>query len=319
MTGRPAGTRLTAREREIARLLSHGLTNKEIARQLRISQRTADTHVQNMLNKLGASNRAQIVALAVETDFPVAAEPPAAPPSTSPSPTRRRVSLATATALVAGALIMVLLLSADRQAGLVEKLSGDSTASKTGAAIDDPLNGSVIDAATWTVSTGPDIEVYESGRLVVHVGVDAPNAFVVGLFTLCHARGDFDAYVSYDLAMWPRLNELWLELGATGTPFGTYVTSRDYTDNYGVYFPPVGLEVGASGSRGGLRLSRSGSRWTGYYLDGDHWILLGSGDGPAEDVGLNLIVANDQPPFGGREALVYLRNFRLTADRLVCP
>jgi len=319
VSGLPAGTRLTAREREIARLLSRGLTNKEIARQLRISQRTADSHVQNMLNKLGASNRAQIVALAGETDVAADDVPsPATAPSTSPSQ-GRRISFAAATTFVAGMLIMVLLLSADRQAGVVEKLAGTSTAEKTNTVIDDAFDGSLIDAATWTVQGSRSVEVYETGRLIFHVGADAPNAFVDGLFTVCRARGDFDAQVSYDLAMWPRLNALWVELGASGTPFGTYVTSRDYTTNYGVYFPPVGMEVEATASHGSLRLTRVGSKWTGYYLDGDHWSLLASGEGPPEDVGLNLVVANDQPPFGGRETLVYLRNFRLTADHLVCP
>jgi DNA-binding CsgD family transcriptional regulator len=319
VTARRPGTRLTAREREIASLLGRGLTNKEIAQRLKISQRTADTHIQNMLNKLGASNRAQIVALAGEA--PALAEAVAAP-ATSPTPAapRRRVSLATMATLLAGAVISALLLSADRQAGLVEKAVGKAAVDKTEAVINDPLDGSRIDPSIWTVNGGPGIQVYENdGRLSVHVRTDAQNAFVAGVFTVCRARGDFNAQVSFDLAMWPRLNALWIELGATGTPFGTYRTSRDYTDNYGVYFPPTGMEVGATGSQGLLRLSRSGSKWSGYFLDGDHWSLLGSGEGPKEDVGLNLILANDQPPFGGGETLVYFRNFRLTADRIVCP
>ena len=55
---------LTAREMEIARMLELGLTNKKIASDLDISTRTVGAHVQNILNKLGASNRAQVAAWA---------------------------------------------------------------------------------------------------------------------------------------------------------------------------------------------------------------------------------------------------------------
>ncbi|HWE90832.1 MAG TPA: LuxR C-terminal-related transcriptional regulator [Pseudonocardiaceae bacterium] len=51
---------LTAREWEIARLVAAGLTNRDIAGKLIISLRTADTHVQHILTKLGFNNRAQI-------------------------------------------------------------------------------------------------------------------------------------------------------------------------------------------------------------------------------------------------------------------
>lgn len=51
--------RLTAREVEVLRLLARGLSNKEIARQLVISPKTAGSHVENIYVKIGASNRAQ--------------------------------------------------------------------------------------------------------------------------------------------------------------------------------------------------------------------------------------------------------------------
>jgi predicted ATPase/DNA-binding CsgD family transcriptional regulator len=62
----PKGDPLTAREREIAALVARGQTNREIATTLVISERTADAHVQNILNKLGFSSRAQIAAWAAE-------------------------------------------------------------------------------------------------------------------------------------------------------------------------------------------------------------------------------------------------------------
>ena len=52
---------LTRREREIAELVAKGLTNRDIAARLYLSERTAQNHVQHILTKLGVSNRSRIV------------------------------------------------------------------------------------------------------------------------------------------------------------------------------------------------------------------------------------------------------------------
>ena len=57
---------LSEREREVLRLVAEGLSNKEIGRRLAISERTVRFHVTSILNKLGASTRAQAVALATQ-------------------------------------------------------------------------------------------------------------------------------------------------------------------------------------------------------------------------------------------------------------
>ena len=51
---------LGQREADVARLLADGLTNKEIGARLFISERTVESHVRNILNKLGFNSRAQI-------------------------------------------------------------------------------------------------------------------------------------------------------------------------------------------------------------------------------------------------------------------
>src|SRR5215470_15055796 len=51
---------LTRRELEIARLAADGLTNKQIAARLYLSQRTVETHITNILNKLGLDSRIQL-------------------------------------------------------------------------------------------------------------------------------------------------------------------------------------------------------------------------------------------------------------------
>jgi non-specific serine/threonine protein kinase len=55
--------RLSPREREIATLIAQGLTNRQMAERLIISERTADTHVQNILAKLGCASRREVGAL----------------------------------------------------------------------------------------------------------------------------------------------------------------------------------------------------------------------------------------------------------------
>lgn len=59
------GNDLTAREREVAALVARGLSNRAIADTLVISERTTETHVRNILSKLGFTSRAQIAAWAV--------------------------------------------------------------------------------------------------------------------------------------------------------------------------------------------------------------------------------------------------------------
>jgi DNA-binding NarL/FixJ family response regulator len=57
---------LTDREREVLPLVVKGLTNKEIARILKFTEFTAKAHVRSLLGKLGATDRTELVAIAVQ-------------------------------------------------------------------------------------------------------------------------------------------------------------------------------------------------------------------------------------------------------------
>ena len=61
-------TGLSPRETEVVAVLAKGLSNAEIGRTLVISTRTAETHIQHIMNKLGFSSRAQIAAWAATLD-----------------------------------------------------------------------------------------------------------------------------------------------------------------------------------------------------------------------------------------------------------
>ncbi|NVI91843.1 LuxR C-terminal-related transcriptional regulator [Actinomadura sp. BRA 177] len=68
----PAGDAhpLTERELQVAALVAEGLSNRDIAERLTIAKRTADSHIEHILTKLGYSSRAQIAAWITAQDVP---------------------------------------------------------------------------------------------------------------------------------------------------------------------------------------------------------------------------------------------------------
>jgi predicted ATPase/DNA-binding CsgD family transcriptional regulator len=91
-TTRPARTDppggLTKREREIAELVARGLTNKAIATHLVIAKRTVETHVENILVKLGFNSRTQVAPWLTEQDHEATEQPGGVSPY--PPPGRAR-------------------------------------------------------------------------------------------------------------------------------------------------------------------------------------------------------------------------------------
>jgi DNA-binding NarL/FixJ family response regulator len=60
-TGGRAGETLTARERDVLRMISHGFSNKDVARALEISPETVKSHVKNIFSKLAVRTRSEAV------------------------------------------------------------------------------------------------------------------------------------------------------------------------------------------------------------------------------------------------------------------
>jgi DNA-binding CsgD family transcriptional regulator len=100
-------SQLSPRQREILDLVAEGRTSKEIAVTLGISESTVNWHISNAFERLGASSRAEAVALAIRSNG-VDRVADATTPVDTPAPTRpgwpRLVAIAIAIAIV-GALL----------------------------------------------------------------------------------------------------------------------------------------------------------------------------------------------------------------------
>jgi DNA-binding CsgD family transcriptional regulator/sugar lactone lactonase YvrE len=104
---------LTPREREVAELVAAGLSNRQIAERLVISERTAEAHVEHIRTKLECRSRAQIAAWFVETTRPAnrggsvleAGQPVEQPAKTTATRARSRRGSAAMVVLVVAAVI----------------------------------------------------------------------------------------------------------------------------------------------------------------------------------------------------------------------
>lgn len=62
------GSSLTRRERQVLQLIADGLANRSVAEALVVSEDTVKTHVHRILKKLGATSRANAVAIGIRAN-----------------------------------------------------------------------------------------------------------------------------------------------------------------------------------------------------------------------------------------------------------
>lgn len=63
---------LSRREREVAELVTARKTNREVASELFLSEKTVESHLRNIFAKLGASSRVDVARAPTETNAPAA-------------------------------------------------------------------------------------------------------------------------------------------------------------------------------------------------------------------------------------------------------
>jgi len=69
------GSLLSARERDVVRCLADGLTNREIAQRLKLTEHTVKNYLFRIFDKLGVSSRVEVVLYALGTGVPRNSEP----------------------------------------------------------------------------------------------------------------------------------------------------------------------------------------------------------------------------------------------------
>lgn len=69
VTGQPGGKILTQRETEVAKLIAEGISNRDIAHRLCISEGTAKNHISNIMSKLNINHRTQIAVYIFENNI----------------------------------------------------------------------------------------------------------------------------------------------------------------------------------------------------------------------------------------------------------
>ena len=207
-----APVRLSRREFEVAGLVAEGLTNREIANRLFISERTVDGHLEHVRQKLGVSSRAQIAAWIVRQGTRTEAAGGTATAHPTPqwkriARQRRVVALAVAAAVVLVGVVVVhgRTSSAVISSGpFISTIAGtDSPGALGGYSGDSGLAIHAELSRPTDVAGGPDGSIYIAdygNRVVRRIGKDGSIATVAGGGTAPLADGAFAKSVSLGYA-----------------------------------------------------------------------------------------------------------------------
>jgi len=187
--------KLTRREREVASLVAQGLTNREIASRLFISERTAESHVEQLRGKLGFHSRSQVAAWVAAQGLtanggPVVADVPSASAAEArlreahPALTRRRGYVAAVGIGLITVLITGLALANGWLAPATSRGPSIVTVAGTGLRAFSPDGGLASSAALVrpvALATGPRGETYiAEGNRVREVEPDGKLTTLAG-------------------------------------------------------------------------------------------------------------------------------------------
>ena len=160
--------KLSRREREVAVLVAQGLTNRQIAARLFISERTAESHVEQIRGKLGFHSRSQIAAwvtaqgLTVDGSVPPAGVDPRAKPAPTPPRLTRRTGLI-GVGVMLSAVVLVAALAFNRLTTSSPMRPTLATVAGTGARAFSVDGGLAADSPLvhpLAVAVGPRSEIY---------------------------------------------------------------------------------------------------------------------------------------------------------------
>jgi DNA-binding CsgD family transcriptional regulator/sugar lactone lactonase YvrE len=160
--------RLSRREIEVARLVAEGLTNRDIASRLFISERTVDGHLEHVREKLGVNTRAQIATWVTRRETSGAADA-FVQPTAAPIARRGRISLPR---LWVAAAVVVVVATSGLLIWLVQP-SGPTIDTLAGAPPDPnrfPLGGYAgenVSASTALLSLPSDVAVARDGTIYI--------------------------------------------------------------------------------------------------------------------------------------------------------
>jgi DNA-binding CsgD family transcriptional regulator len=173
-------TALTRREREVAALVAEGLTNREIAERLYISERTADGHLEHIREKLAMSSRAQVAAWYVTRSQAAAAQPSAAAPAARGRLSRtsavRAAILSIAILALVSALTVSRLLPAPEAGPVIRTVAGSA-----------PVGGTTLNtgdggpATSAQLSAANDVAVAATGTLFIATNASVRHVSTSGV------------------------------------------------------------------------------------------------------------------------------------------
>jgi len=160
--------KLSRREREVAILVAQGLTNRQIAARLFISERTAESHVEQIRGKLGFHTRSQIAVWVAAQGAPIdgPVPPPGVATGAKPAPTPRRLTRRTGligVGVMVSAAVLIAALAFNRLMTTSPLTPSVTTVAGTGARAFSVDGGLAADSPLvhpLAVAVGPRGEIY---------------------------------------------------------------------------------------------------------------------------------------------------------------